>query len=88
MDFDLPSKDSVFEAVHPFSEPDFTFKREMNAKTALRALFDGHHASLSCQAISMFDTFVLIHSRSSKAFSKDVSAPIANEASSAIPVLE
>ena len=61
---DLPCHENVFDAVHPFTHPDFSFKRSLTAQQAFGAMFtsirleSGHDLGLT-----MLDSFVLIHSK-------------------------
>jgi hypothetical protein len=59
IDVDLPCEESVFDAAHPFTKPDFTFERSLTAKRAFQALFNDHQQDLqSSLNMTMLDTFV------------------------------
>jgi hypothetical protein len=63
---DLPSSEDVFDAVHPFTHPEFSFKRSLTAQKALSAMFTTRSAGPSLDlGLTMLDTFVLIHSKPS-----------------------
>ena len=61
---DLPCHEEIFDAAHPFTHPDFSFRRPLTTQQAFSALFatdqpqTGPHT-----ALTMLDSFVLIHSK-------------------------
>lgn len=56
---DLACEEAIFDAAHPFTRPEFTFKRSMTVKTAFRALFNGAPQEPGAKSdLSMLDTFV------------------------------
>lgn len=60
---DLPCHEDVFDAVHPFTHPEFSFKRSLTAQQAFNAMFTSVQADSSCDSgLTMLDSFVLIHS--------------------------
>jgi hypothetical protein len=61
---DLPCHEDVFDAVHPFTHPDFSFKRALTAQQAFSAIFGIKRANSSYEiGLTMLDSFVLIHSK-------------------------
>lgn len=61
---DLPCHEDVFDAVHPFTHPNFSFKRPLTAQQAFVALFATGRAEPECNTgLTMLDSFVLIHSK-------------------------
>lgn len=63
---DLPCHEDIFDAVHPFTHPEFSFKRSLTAQQAFSALFTkGKAEPRGDLALTMLDSFVLIHSKSS-----------------------
>ena len=61
---DLPCHEDIFDAVHPFTHPEFSFKRSLTAQQAFGALFTKGRAELGDDlALTMLDSFVLIHSK-------------------------
>jgi hypothetical protein len=64
---DLPCHEDVFDAAHPFTHPDFSFKRPLTAWQAFSALFTAGQEGL-CRdvGLTMLDSFVLIHSKWSR----------------------
>lgn len=75
MDCDLPCEESVFNSVHPFSEPNFRFCRNLTVSEAFQSLFEEYQEdSLRPPSPSfpqknignplrftVFDMFLLIH---------------------------
>lgn len=62
---DLPCHEDIFDAVHPFTHPDFSFKRSLTAQKAFNAMFTSEQADSGCDpGLTMLDSFVLIHSKS------------------------
>ncbi|BCR89694.1 uncharacterized protein ACHE_50892A [Aspergillus chevalieri] len=75
MDFDLPCEESLFNSVHPFSEPNFRFSRNLTVSEAFQSLFEEcpedplrpPSPSLTQNnvgnplAFTVFDMFLLIH---------------------------
>jgi len=62
---DLPCLEELFDATHPFTHPDFSFKRPLTTQQAFSALFatDQPRPGVNA-ALTMLDSFVLIHSKS------------------------
>ena len=61
---DLPCHEDVFDAMHPFTHPDFSFKRTLTAQQAFSAMFTTERAEQGCDlGLSLLDSFVLIHSK-------------------------
>jgi hypothetical protein len=66
MECELPCEESVFQADHPFSEPNFRFTREITIYSAFQNLFepvkkDGQSADIYDMGLTVLDTFILIH---------------------------
>ena len=59
---DLPCLEDVFDVVHPFTHPNFAFKREMSARQAFHRLFEAQALHHSFESATMLDSFMLIHS--------------------------
>ncbi|GAB7336266.1 hypothetical protein MBLNU13_g09023t1 [Cladosporium sp. NU13] len=60
---DLPCQEDIFDAVHPFTHPEFSFKRPLTAQQAFSAMFTAERAEPGPDlALTMLDSFVLIHS--------------------------
>jgi len=61
---DLPCHEEVFDAEHPFTHPDFLFRRPLTTQQAFSALFaETPPQSDLHAALTMLDSFVLIHSK-------------------------
>lgn len=69
MEFELPCKESIFQAEHPFSEPHFRFSREVTISKAFQGLFDDN-TQFGCRQqsletshmdLTILDMFILIH---------------------------
>lgn len=61
---DLPCHEDVFDAAHPFTHPDFSFKRSVTAQQAFSDMFIPGRATSDCDpGLTMLDSFVLIHSK-------------------------
>jgi len=61
---DLPCQEDIFDAEHPFTHPDFSFKRSLTAQQAFSALFVTEPAGSNYDlGLTMLDCFVLIHSK-------------------------
>lgn len=61
---DLPCHEHVFDAVHPFTHPGFSFKRSVTVQQAFSAMFTPERATSDCDlGLTMLDSFVLIHSK-------------------------
>ncbi|KAK4551341.1 hypothetical protein LTR86_011228 [Recurvomyces mirabilis] len=58
---DLSCPEDVFDAAHPFTHPDFSFKRASTAQQAFRTLFEARHEAYHSTGLTMLDSFVLIH---------------------------
>ncbi|GAB7336267.1 hypothetical protein MBLNU13_g09023t2 [Cladosporium sp. NU13] len=59
---DLPCQEDIFDAVHPFTHPEFSFKRPLTAQQAFSAMFTAERAEPGPDlALTMLDSFVLIH---------------------------
>lgn len=64
IEYDLPCHGDVFDAVHPFTRPDFSFKRSVTAQQAFSAMFaTGREEQGRDLSMTMLDSFVLIHSK-------------------------
>jgi len=60
---DLPCLEEVFDAAHPFTHSEFSFRRPLTAQQAFSALFaTDQPRSGAHEALTMLDSFVLIHS--------------------------
>lgn len=61
---DLPCHEEIFDAAHPFTHPDFSFRRSMTAQQTFSALFAADQSRAGPHnALTMLDSFVLIHSK-------------------------
>jgi hypothetical protein len=63
---DLPCREEVFDAEHPFTHPNFSFRRPLTTQQACSALFATGQGQLQSgldTALTMLDSFVLIHSK-------------------------
>jgi hypothetical protein len=61
---DLPCHEDIFDAMHPFTHPDFSFKRSLTARQAFDAVFATAQAERNCGlGLTMLDSFILIHSK-------------------------
>lgn len=69
MECELPCQESLFKAEHPFSEPNFRFKRNITIYTAFKNLFESSQQESLTQSssdasivnLTVFDMFILIH---------------------------
>lgn len=75
MDCDLPCEEIIFNSVHPFSEPNFRFSRNLTVSEAFQSLFEECPEDLPNPPIisfpqndignplgfTVFDMFLLIH---------------------------
>lgn len=58
---DLPCIETVFDAVHPFSEPDFAFRRSCPTMLVFQKLFLEDVDCLTELGLTLLDTFIMIH---------------------------
>ena len=66
MECELPCEEAIFEAEHPFSEPNFRFTRDLTLYGAFQNLFDPSHEAgqspdPSQMDLTVLDMFILIH---------------------------
>lgn len=68
MECELPCEESLFQAQHPFSQPNFQFSRGITIYKAFQSLFEpikqdslGPSAVVSQMRLTVLDTFILIH---------------------------
>lgn len=66
LECELPCEESVFQAEHPFSEPNFQLNRDITIYKAFQNLFeppkkDGYGTEANEMRLTVLDTFILIH---------------------------
>lgn len=69
MESELPCKESVFQAEHPFTEPHFRLSRDVTIFKAFQGLFNDNAQGVSPQRspeithmdLTILDMFILIH---------------------------
>ena len=63
LECDLPSDETLFDSEHPFSEPNFTFKRPLTLADTFERLFayESDTEALQDSHLTGLDMFILIH---------------------------
>lgn len=83
LECDLPCDESFFDSPHPYSEPGFTFSRQVTIKTAFEQLFtyQGGPGPLLAIKPTVLDMFILVHRKPKNHVKYTESRDIANKRS-------